>query len=247
MSYKKIYQNHPLSSSGRQCISKCYAPNVVYTHPKTLDTIYNTLNNTCAVEPYDDPINNERIYTNKCEGIEIYESDSKLDMLTPYIDFDPRTFLDKIYGIINVPDFFTYIINNPNMPLLTYERLLDCFITTFGKNITLVDDPFTKMTHKLIKKYWIKIIYKKLGNYIECNEHECSVILAKDNKLNKHDFLHERVNFLMSVLTESVIYRMSNAFFSEINKSEQQSIGIDEFKKFIINTTESILTGMISS
>lgn len=240
MSYKK----HPKSIAGRQCISPCYAPDVIYTHPKTLENIHYQDHSSCAVDPFEDPISKTRMNADICESSNLHTSDSKLDLLTPYIDFNQSLFLERFYGIKNVSDFFTYINNNQNMPILTYERLLNCFIGIFGKTVTIIDDSFAKMTYKLIKKYWIKLIYKKIANHINCNEHDCYVVSPKQNNLNKHDFVRERIKFLMSILTESVIEHMSNDFFSEFSQSEQQTASIDDFKEFIVKSTEKILSGM---
>lgn len=227
----------PKSVENIQCVSQCYDKGTDIVHPTTLQTVTNINKPFCAVMPFVE--NNETILVKECELTNKTESYGKIDLLTPILNFDHKTFLNKYYKITDVSDFYIWLQNNKMIPVFTKMRIIDCFIISYGKNITIIDDIFSEAIIDIIKRFLIKKMYGKLCVYIGIKNGTGVFIKPESNKLKKSDNIEIRTKFLFSKLISlKIISEISNKYFTKIgsienNIKEHNKIGIDDFINFL--------------
>lgn len=216
---KNIY---PTSVNNEQCISKCIDKNIQLTHPITLETVTNIYHPFCAIVPqWNNGILNVIDKCNISDNVKNEQiiQDDKINILYPIINFNPQDFLSMYYGINDANDFYI-LLKNTNLPIFTKIRLFDCFINIFGEKIALIDNILSDTLIEIIKKFWIKKMYRRLCNYINITNGECHFINPDNNQLKKTEYIHNRTKYIMKILiTQKNIFKICNNFFSNIKKN----------------------------
>jgi hypothetical protein len=232
--------SYPKSIKNNQCISSCFPPRTDTVHPITLENITNTKFPFCAVTPHEK--NGEKVVIEECNVKDIEENNNdNLNILYPIISFNYKDFLKTYYQINSINDFYFWLKNNKSTPIFTKLRLFDCIINVFGKDIVLVEPIFVETIIDIIKKFWIKLMYRKLCHYIGIDsKNNIIIVKSKDNKLKKSEHIEQRTKFLISnIMTTSTITNIINNYFNEITNNK--NIGIDDFLNFIILSLENKL------
>lgn len=232
-----------------QCISNCYPKNTKMTHPITLENITNIYHNFCAIAETN--INGEPQIIDQCNNpIDIsHEGDGQsathnnIDILYPIIDFNAADFLKKYYNINDISDFYVYLRNNKSIPIFTKIRLLECFIIVHGKDISVVEDVFVETIIDIIKKFWIKRMYRKLCNYITVKNDECIFVDPSNNKLSPSDNVSLRTKCIMSVITPQIISEISNNYITNIGMRNKS--GIEDFYEFMFTSIENKIKSLL--
>lgn len=165
------------------------------------------------------------------------DKNNQLDILVPIISFDHKMFLKNYYKISDASDFYIWLNNNKNAPVFTKLRLMDCFIISFGSNISVVDEVFAEAILDVIRKFWIKKIYNKLCQYVGFKNDKVAFVSSDENKLSKSEQITERTKFLMNnLMTKKNIFELSNNYFSQMSNNEKNSI--EDLLIFLIRELE---------
>jgi len=165
---------------------------------------------------------------------------SELSTLYPLINFDAEQFLESYYKITDETSFNEFLKNSKMYPVMTKLRIIDCFIMTYGKNVTLVDDAFPETILSIIKAFWIKRMYGKLSKFVYCDESDhCSFVNPKINSLRKDEYIKQRTKFMFfEILTIPNITRVSNNYFNDLaNNGKEFTItdsGIENYYEYLL-------------
>ena len=99
---KKTENKYPISKNNRKCVGPCYEPNKFIIHPINLDFVTGNTNKPfCPTNVYEDVDKDGTTYksfVDECFKV-TDDKDSNVDMLTPNITFDSRSFLNTYYNI----------------------------------------------------------------------------------------------------------------------------------------------------
>lgn len=237
-----------MSNNQNKCIGKCYDASVPQIHPITLEHVMHN-KPYCPIQPIIED-KHMRISGNcNLEYNEVMQSnklfstrEQKSTLLTPYIIFNPFSFMSDYYEIKTLNDFYSWLSNNKNAPVFTKMRLIDCFILSFGNDVNVVDDIFNKTIIDVIKKFWIKKMYRKLCSYVHATpQGACKLIEPSKNKLKKSDNVTERTKFLLTLITPIMVSEISNIFFSTIRTND----GIAEFYDTLVNGVRKKIQNML--
>jgi hypothetical protein len=224
----------PKSISGKQCISQCYNANDEAVHPIALNKV--TMNVPfCMIDP--EIKNGNKNLADECKPTHNNYIIDELDILYPLIHFDHANFLQKYYKINDINDFYFWLKNNITAPYLTKERIIDCFIISFGKNVDILDYVFSETILDIIKKFRIKKMYKKLCKYVDIKHDKLFFVDPTKNELKNGEYIEERTLYLFDYLiTEKNIFQISNDYFTNIQtKNNEQIIGIENYYKYLVN------------
>ena len=93
---------------------------------------------------------------------------------------------------------------NPNVPLGTKIRNVNCAFVSYGKDIDIFDNGLLLFLIEYIKKRWMAIYYSKLGKYIGMNENEnkdkddreLHLVNPEKNALKDDELIVERTNYI---------------------------------------------------
>lgn len=246
---------YPISTNlKKQCLSKCYPPKTIITHPITIQQISHNEYPFCAVDPFYDKNIKAIINVDTCAlNEELAETDDVINMsamtnlVVPLLTFDTKKFLTDYYNINSQDDFNGWLVNNKNAPIFTQIRIIDCFLRIYGKKITLFDDDFINSILDIIKKFWIKKIYNRLHKHISILNNECIIVPTDKNKLKKFDDVELRKKYIETkIITKDNLYVISNKYVDKYtNKLTNDILSVDTYLIFLINALEKITVDMI--
>jgi hypothetical protein len=197
-------KKYPKSLNGLQCISPCFPANYLTTHPITLQKVMgmDKINPYCHILPH---MNEEKkhIAVAVCSKPSTNEEIKKhqVNLLIPIANIDSSIFLRGFYDIITFEDGMNWIINNENKPVMTRLRVFDNMLIAYGKDIDIIDIRMVDFMVDVIKKLWIKDIYKELHKYIFINEKKEIFIKENDSDINKN--INEKINFIIKKFINS--------------------------------------------
>jgi hypothetical protein len=170
-----------------------------------------------------------------------------LDDLYPLINFNASEFLQTYYQIDSVETFYNFLRNNKLYPVITKLRIIDCFIISYGKDVTMVDNIFSETILNIIKSFWIKKMYGKLAKYVMCHENDkCMSVQPNKNTNTKIEHMQQRIKYMYSnILTEENITFISNNYFNELSHNDKKytffSEGISDYYKYLMTNIVSII------
>lgn len=190
-------KKYPKSIDGNQCISPCFPVGFLSSHPITLSAITNKEYPYCHIQPIIvDAKLNKKVEYNICakpsSNEEIKNYNTKL--IIPISDMDSGIFLRSFYNIHTFEDGINWIINNDNKPIMTRLRIFDN-IFVYGKDIDIIDIRIITFIIEVIKKLWIKDIYKELYKYISINKKNEIFIEKNDDDINEN--INNKINFII--------------------------------------------------
>lgn len=240
------FRNKPKSVNGKQCISKCYKENFQFTHPLTLETIIAPNKNLCSVIPFKND-KGETIAYDECNYIEADEHDGtnfeeNLNMLNPIINFFPQNFLGVYYGIESIDDFYSWLENNISLSPITQLRVINCFILVYSNNINVFEEQLAINIQEIIKKFLIKIIYKKLCDYLNVVNNKVVCVEKSKNKLSKKDHIALRTDYIINnITTKENIFVILNNYLTYIKNNEPENEYGKDYYTFLVDKFEKIL------
>lgn len=256
--FPKKKTKFPKSSNDVQCVSKCYKKSTNITHPVTLERTTNINGSFCAIIPTQidgnlvtidecllppDDMNEYSIDSQKQKDEWVIQQNDELNLLYPFLDFNPRDFMKKYYGIRNIGDFYLFLKNNASLPIFTKLRLMDCFIDVFGEGVSVLDVSFIDTINDIIKKFWIKQMYAKLCNYITVKQDVCELTFPENNTMKKSDSVQLRTKYIVSqIATHQTVSESVNEYFSNISKKTNPNMS--DVCDFLV---ESFITKMIQT
>lgn len=235
---------YPITKDNIQCISQCQEPKTIITHPITQQRVTNTKLPFCAVTPYKkdgkDIIIGECDLTTEQITSEIVEhrdqfirTNVSADNLYPLFVFNDTLFLKDYYHIVNLPDFYQWLIDNRNVPVFTKLRVIDCCLRVFGAKISIIENILAVTVIDIIKNFWIKKMYGKLCKYIDVNIDDNKVLFRTTN-IAKLDNAQLRSKFIVTnLITQTNIFEILNLYIKEIH--ERAFVGTNDFLAFMIN------------
>jgi hypothetical protein len=182
----------------------CVEKNKRIKHPVTGELVVNEVASFCAIDPVYE--NGKVIIVDECdmkknpENIDpdILASMSNPDLLNPVSQFNPRYFLMRYYNINTINDFYKWFASNKNAPVFTRTRVVDCFMSGFVDQITVLDETFVDIIIQLIKQFWIKEIYGKLSPYVGIVDDKCVIMMPDKNKLKRMDSNEIRAKYIVN-------------------------------------------------
>jgi hypothetical protein len=236
--------------TGEQCITRCYKPLTKIIHPITSSIVGNRSFPFCAIIPI--KRNGKTMPIGQCtlnnnDNEDNSERQDNLDELYPLINFDAKDFLLTYYDIDSVESFYDFLKNNRLHQILTKLRVIDCFIITYGKDVSMINNIFSETILNIIKSFWIKRMYGKLSKYVMCNDDEkCVFIDPSNNKNKKGDYIQQRIKYMYSdILTEENITYISNNYFNDISKNNKIytffNEGINDYYKYLLDNTITLI------
>ena len=242
LSSNNLTSNNPKSINGLQCISKCYKKNYQFTHPLTLERIVNKYDNLCAVFPHKNE-NDEVISYDNCNYIDNENMDTNfeenLTMLNPIINFSPEIFLNVYYNIYQISEFYSWLENNINAPIFTQLRVITSFILNYNQNVDIFEEQLAINIQEIIKKFWIKLMYKKLCDNLTVINNKVVCVEKEKNKIGKSEFVDIRTKYIINEITTlENIFTIMNKYLDFIKKNNSYTPYYDylisEFRKIIL-------------
>ena len=137
--YINIPKIFPNSHKNYKCISDCYGPGVLHTHPYDSNKyILNQYYSTCAIEPVKKKKKKrtkgkkkkekrEKRYFDKCTKL-TSDPRNKIYLKNQNMYFC-KFLLDRLYGIKTKDQAITFIKNNPYIDLNLKNKILHCVLT----------------------------------------------------------------------------------------------------------------------
>jgi len=241
---------HPKSINNKQCISKCHKEGEFFIHPLKLNEIIVPDQQVCAIVPYVDDDGNTQTFDtcirNNGDNDTVSELEDNISILYPIINFSPEIFLETYYDIKNITDFYSWLESNENNSTFTQLRVIDCLIMLYWNKINLFEEQFAFTIVNIIKKFWIKLMYKKLCVYVGVveNDKNINVIRVKpsENKLKKTQFVKERTKYITSEITNiKNIFIISNEYLDYLKEDKKIVAGIQNFYDFLLTRLEEKL------
>jgi hypothetical protein len=146
---------------GRKCLTKCHPAGEIYLHPVFLVPI-STSNDSCAVEPIyiTNPNNKETIMINaeacKVEDNKIFKIPDEIETLLLVFSFNPRDFLENIYGLRSFDQVIYWTIQNDHLPFYTIKRIHNCAWKVFGDDFGKLSSNVLEYYFNISKIYWLR-------------------------------------------------------------------------------------------
>ena len=174
---KEITKGHgkkkiPLrSTNGQRCLTKCYSKGTTYLHPILLTGVKDSLYDTCAVEPIHnkDPRyikENDIILVDKChlQDNMAYQLPNELDSILLSFYFNPRSFLESIYGVHSFDDVIYWTLENDYLPFDTIKRVHNCAWKVYGNKIEELSNIVLEYYYGVATDHWMKDYLKDIQN-----------------------------------------------------------------------------------
>lgn len=220
-----VIDSYPRSKNNKPCIGPCYKPNTWIVHPVTLNYVTNKEQPFCPTNRHIEMDRNGKIIYkmidecyNATENIDI--NTAQMNIIYPKIAFDCNQFLRIYYKIYSFEGSIAYIKSKPNMSYYTKLRILECTWKIYGKNINDVDYGIIEIYLDIIKKKWIKYIYKEISKYIFVKNGKIYLFPPTDNQDNSNKYKKEKVNYIINkLITHNDIYKIIDGHI-QLNKSE---------------------------
>ena len=160
----KIENDLPLKSvNGRRCLTKCYSKGETYVHPTLLTSIFDSLEDSCAVYPVhsQDPEYYKEynmIIGDKCRLTDnnTYRLPDELESFLLSFYFDPSDFLAGIYELYTFDKVIYWTLENDYLPSDTIKRIHNCAWRTFGNKIEELSSNVLEYYYDIAKINWLK-------------------------------------------------------------------------------------------
>lgn len=167
----------PLKSiNGRRCLTKCYPKGATYLHPVLLTGVIDNIANSCAIEPVHskDPQyyrEYEMIFADKCklEDNKVFKPPDEIDSFLLSFYFNPRDFLDSIYGLHSFDEVIYWTISYDYLPFDTIKRVHNSAWKVFGNKIEELSNTVLEYYYDIAKEYWLRDYIKLIENNYSFN------------------------------------------------------------------------------
>lgn len=206
------------SKKGLQCLGPCFKPNTWITHPDTLEYVTTKDAPFCPTNPHIvvDP------HTGKKQKLiidECFKADENIDLnliqlnvLSPKINFNCEQFIKIYYKIYSFENGLNWIETNKKSPHYTKIRILECMWKIYGNDLNVITNRTVNIYMNIIKKKWIKLIYKELKEYVIIDENEniyFSINEVQNKVQNKNKYRVEKINFIMDkIINHNNVYKI---------------------------------------
>lgn len=221
-----------------QCIGPCYPANTMVIHPTQLEFVTEGPLPFCPIAEimYNDPKTGEtyRKSTDTCynpiEKNNLNKTQIELNMLTPYVDFNPEQFLNIYYGIHSFDEAMNWIDDNQHLPFMTKLRIINSAISAFYKSIGLFDSRFCLFFGEYIKLKKIKMLYEAISKNIGIDKktNEVLIVNESENNLDIFEKNVERTNYIVhTFLNKDELTKFLQKYFKNFEETTQQ---IDTFE-----------------
>lgn len=250
----KYIKKYPKSDKGYQCLGPCYDKYVTSVHPITFDVI-TSKNPYCPVAGYQSFYPSENkfkiTYQDKCNddnNTTMSTNDEIYNNLLPYMDFNIKDFLSMFYEINTFEDGINWISNNSELNIKTKNRIFECILNVFGKNIDIVDNRIVDIVIDIVKSNInnnMTHFYKSIKKYIYIDVKKNTVEIKKNivddtNKETEKDNIIKTNFVIKTFINQDIMQKFLFKYF-KIKKNEWDDIyeHIDdinnEFEHYIIN------------
>lgn len=212
---------YPISKHGHQCIGPCTKPKVFVVHPISLNYITDKKNPFCPTHQWTD--NDGTVYQHDDCFYPVEGSDSsniETNILIPTFGFSCIHFLKIYYNIYSFESAIEWVLRNPQQPLFTQMRIIDCAWSAFGINYD-IDHSIVDFYIDVIKKFWIKHIFPHLNHFITVQSNK---ILFSSHHIPSSTHKIEKINFILSkLISYSNIYKFLS-LYQDYYRNEWNSI-----------------------
>ncbi|AYV83579.1 MAG: hypothetical protein Hyperionvirus8_63 [Hyperionvirus sp.] len=196
---------YPKSKNNFQCLGPCYQPNTSIVHPLTLEYVTDKTNPFCPVKEWEfidketgqSTMRTTDLCYHPTESKDLSGKEFELNILTPNIDFNDEQFLKIFYNIHSFEDAVNWIDGKKYTSILTRGRIMDCAWNAYGKDVNIIDHRVVEFYIELIKKKWMKELYKELNKYVRIEGGQVLLGDPNDNSLTAKDEVVVRTNFLI--------------------------------------------------
>ncbi len=243
---QNIYeQKYGKSINGRQCLGPCYKPAIWTIHPVTLGYITDEEHPFCPTERYKDEELDKFVYLDRCKQPTDNIDNTALEMnvISPEIDFSCNNFLKIYYKIYSFENAVEWILKNKYKSVLTKLRILSCSWRAYNITLEVLTNDLIDVYINIIKKYWIKTIYKYISKYIRVTKKKIH-FSTKGTANNKNKV--EKINFIIKkLITKNNIYKIMSKYIRD-NMNNWSQIGdynkniLDYIIKYFINKMEAM-------
>ncbi len=221
------------SVNGRQCLGPCYESNKWTIHPLTLEYITNKNYPFCPTAPWTDPKNKDKIFIqDRCHkpSKDVDDIAIQMNVIIPEITFTHEHFLKIYYKIYSFENATSWISKYEHKPILTKLRILECAWKAYGNTLSILTNDLVIIYIDIIKKYWMKYIYKSIGKYV--NVETKKIYFNKPTNAN-NKYKVEKINFIIKKLvTNNNIYKILYKYITDnIDKWDD----IEYYNKTILN------------
>lgn len=232
------------------CITKCYRKGTIIHHPITNEQFSSYESSFCAILPLE--IDGKKVISRPCET---KQSDDDghfgvaLDEITkvvPTMEMSDITFLSVYYNINNLNDLHEWLRAHKNIPLLTKERFLNCYISGYVSDVTIIDEVIIELVMTMIKKLWIFELYRSLRQYITIIDKKPTVVDPSQNKLSKNENKEIRINYLFSeITTPKNITSITYTFIEYVQARKSANITAAYYQHYLNEHLEIILQNIV--
>jgi len=201
-----LTNKYPKSKNNLQCLGPCYKAGSTIVHPVTLQYVRNDDVPFCPVNEWEyiNPTTGKKelritdaCYVNIVDKAATDEL--AMNIILPKIDFNDEHFLKIYYNIYSMEAVVDWIEKNKNMPYYSIKRVLDSAWSVYGFKDYILDDRLVIYYIEIIKKRWIKHIYRIIEKYIYIKDgmiyldHPSNKITDIDNgKIQKINYIIDK-------------------------------------------------------
>ena len=250
MSLKSFEKKYPKSKSGQQCIGPCYKPGTWIIHPVTLDYITNEDFPFCPTNYYPDPDNPDTLKRlDECfhpieKPDKTDKTDIEMNIILPKFGFNCGHFLKIYYKIYSFEQTLEWLKENKYAPQYTKLRLLECSWQSYGNDVNILTDELVEFYVNMIKKSWIKKIYKHIEKYVKIDGDKIYFSVppkSEDKSKISNEYNVEKINFIIKkIVNKNNIYKFFTKYIKGNKKRwdeiEDHNIKMQKFLvKYIVN------------
>ena len=239
----KSIDKYPKSKNNFRCIGPCYNPGTSIVHPLTLEYVTDKYYPFCPVKEWEYIDKETGVKTNRTTDVCYRPTESKdlsgkefeMNILTPSIDFNEEQFLKIFYNIHSFEDAVNWIDNKKYSPILTRLRIMNCAWVAYGSTVNIVDQRVSDFYVELVKKKWIRNLYRKLNKYVHISNGKIFLGNPNANNLSPNDDVVLRTNYLIDKFINS----------DEMYKFLVRYLKHNSGKNFTADTSNSIKEDLI--
>ena len=233
----KSKENYPLKTiSGRRCLTKCHPKGIYYLHPILLTGVRDRAYDTCAIDPVHskDPQyykENDMILADRCriEDNISYNLPNELDSILLSFNFNPRDFLEGIYGLYSFDQVIYWTLENDYLPFDTIKRVHNCAWKAFGNKIEELTSGVTEYYYNLAKEYWLYDYAKIIQR-----DYSFELVVTKD-PANISDSTNEIYDVILMKFFDYAFFvsNLKNYIYEHENKWEILESHYDRIKNYL--------------